>query len=151
LRKLGLAIALLCFGLGAPAFASPATPVGNWLTAGGGSVIHIAVCGNGYCGKIAAIRFDHPSDPMPVDWQGSSQCNLTILQTTSVDTDSDHTVWQGVVLDPRNGVSHPMLLSFDASDNLVLRGYLLIPLLGQSTTWQAYTGAAFLPDCHLPK
>ena len=153
MKRLGIAIALLSFCWMPPAAvaASTSTPVGDWVTAGGGSVIQIAPCGDGYCGEIAAIRFDHPNDPMPLDWQGQPQCDLTILQTTSERAGDNGPVWQGVVLDPRNGVSHPMLLSFDASNNLVLRGYLLIPLLGQSTTWTAYTGGKFLPNCHLPR
>ncbi len=151
LNRPSLAIALLFFYWMVPAAvaATPSTPIGEWLTANGGSVIQIAPCGDGYCGEIAAIRFDHPSDPMPLDWQGNPQCDLTILQTTSQSTGDNGPVWQGVVLDPRDGVSHPMLLSFDASGNLVLRGYLLIPLLGESTTWTAYTGPKFLPHCHL--
>ncbi len=145
-----LALALLCSWL-APAFAfAPNTPAGNWLTEGGGAVIHIVPCGNGYCGAIVGMQFDHPTDPMPVDWQGHPQCGLTIVQTTSVTQGDNGTVWQGVVLDPRNGVSHPALLSFNADGNLVLRGYLLIPLLGKSTTWTAYRGGPILPKCHLP-
>jgi uncharacterized protein (DUF2147 family) len=152
LKRLGLAIALLLFSLvplfslfPTAAFGAAATPVGDWLTAGGGAVIHIAPCG-----AISGMRFDHPGDPMPLDWQGNPQCGLTIVQTTSETTGSNGIVWQGVVLDPRNGVSHPALLSFDTSGNLVLRGYLLIPLLGESTTWTAYKGGKILPKCHLP-
>ncbi len=146
--RLGFVVALLCgFQISAPALAA-VTPNGNWLTADGNGVIHIAPCGDGFCGQIGSIKLA-PGEAMPVDWQGDPQCKLTIVQTTSQSSGANGPVWQGVVLDPRSGVSHPMLLYFNASGGLVLHGYALIPLLGASTAWTKYAGPVF-PDCHFP-
>jgi uncharacterized protein (DUF2147 family) len=147
LLRLGLIVVLLCFLASVPAFAAD-TPDGNWLTADHNGVIHIAPCGDGYCGQIGSIKLA-PKEAMPVDWQGHPQCKLTIVQTTSQSRGDHGPVWQGVVLDPRSGVSHPMLLYFNASGGLVLHGYALIPLLGESTVWTQYAGPVF-PDCHFP-
>ncbi len=146
--RLGFLVALLYgFQISAPALAA-VTPNGNWLTADGNGVIHIAPCGDGFCGQIGSIKLA-PGEAMPVDWQGDPQCKLTIVQTTSQSNGANGPVWQGVVLDPRSGVSHPMLLYFNASGGLVLHGYALIPLLGASTVWTKYAGPVF-PDCHFP-
>ena len=144
--RLGLPIALLCLFLVSGRAVAADTPVGNWLTADHNGVIHIAPCGDGFCGQISSIKLA-PGEAMPVDWQGDPQCKLTIVQTTSQRSGDHGPVWQGVVLDPRSGVSHPMLLYFNASGGLVLHGYALIPLLGESTVWTAYPGPVF-PDCH---
>jgi uncharacterized protein (DUF2147 family) len=151
LTRLGLLFALLGFCASTPALASTSTdtPAGRWLTADQSAVIQIAACGTGLCGQIVGIHLAHPGDPMPQDWQGQPQCGLTIVQTTSVTVSSGRDVWQGVVLDPRNGVSHPALLFFDSFRNLVLRGYAFLPVFGRSTTWTKYTGRT-LPDCQLP-
>lgn len=149
LFALGLSVALLCcFLASARAFAAD-TPNGNWLTADQNGVIHIAPCGDGYCGQIGSIKLA-AGEAMPMDWQGHPQCKLTIVQTTSQSSGDNGPVWQGVVLDPRDGVSHPMLLYFNASGGLVLHGYALIPLLGKSTVWTKYAGPVF-PDCHFPE
>ncbi len=144
--RLGLPIALLCFFLGSAGAFAAATPNGDWLTADQNGVIRIAPCGDGFCGEIAGIRL-RQGESMPVDWQGHPQCKLTIVQTLSESSGANGPVWQGVVLDPRDGVSHPMLLYFNAAGGLVLHGYALIPLLGESTVWTKYTGQVF-PDCH---
>ncbi len=129
---------------------SPA-PTGLWLTADHSAVIQIAPCKTGLCGEIVGIHLKHPGDPMPDDWQGQPQCGMTIIQTSPVKTQAGNTVWKGYVLDPRNGVFHPALLALDAFRRLVLRGYLLIPILGRSQVWTAYTGPApTLPGCHIP-
>jgi uncharacterized protein (DUF2147 family) len=150
----GLPIAALCSALiASTAFASTfspdAPPTGRWLTADQSAVIQIAPCGNGLCGQIVGIRLAHPGDAMPQDWQGQPQCGLTIIQTTSVTPGNGNTVWNGVVLDPRNGVSHPALLAFDAFRRLILRGYAFLPVFGRSTTWTKYTGQT-TPNCRLP-
>ncbi len=124
-------------------------PTGLWLTADHSAVIQIAACKTGLCGEIVGIHLKHPGDPMPADWQGEPQCGLKIIQTSPMINATGQTVWKGYVLDPRNGVFHPALLALDAFRRLVLHGYLLLPFLGRSQVWTAYTGPT-LPNCHIP-
>lgn len=128
---------------------SGSVPTGLWLTADHSAVIQISPCKTGLCGEIVGIHLKHPGDPMPQDWQGQPQCGLTIIETSRATDATGNTIWKGYVLDPRNGVFHPALLALDAFRRLVLRGYLLMPFLGRSQTWTAYTGPT-LPNCHIP-
>ncbi len=125
-----------------------AAPVGRWLTADRSAVIQTSFCQVGICGAIVGIRQSHPGDPMPDDWQGRPECGITMIEVSPVTTASGGTVWKGYVLDPRNGARHRALLTLDGANRLVLRGYMLIPLLGRSQVWTAYTGSVS-PGCHM--
>jgi uncharacterized protein (DUF2147 family) len=144
-----LLIGLVAMTGNAKADVSGSKPTGLWLTADHSAVIQITPCKTGLCGEIVGIHLKHPGDPMPEDWQGQPQCGLTIIQTSPVTDATGQTEWKGNVLDPRNGVFHPALLVLDAFRRLVLHGYLLLPFLGRSQVWTAYTGPT-LPNCHIP-
>src|ERR1700739_434256 len=79
-RALFCCAATLTLGLivSAASAAPENTPVGTWSTANGHGVIAIAQCGDALCGKIVGID-RAPTDPMPTDVHGQSQCALPIL------------------------------------------------------------------------
>ncbi len=130
--------ALLAMGLaGTPALSQPmASPAGAWSTADGHSVVAIEPCGDALCGRIVGID-RAPTDPMPTDVRGRSQCGLTIIKKEKLSADG---TWQGVVTDPRSGATYDAKLWLDASGDLHLRGYIGVPLLGATQTWRRFTG-----------
>lgn len=135
----------LMLASGTGARADPVPPLGNWLTPDADAVIAIARCGAFLCGRIAGIRLDQPNDPIPHDWRGGSQCGLEII----LDVHSGEDDWQGAIIDPRNGDRYRASLRVDDRDRLHLRGYILLPLLGQTQIWTRYAGP--LPaSCRLP-
>ena len=79
-RALACCVATLVLGLSVlSASATPTTsPVGTWLTANGHGVVAIAQCGDALCGRIVGIDRE-PTEPMPTDVDGHSQCGLTII------------------------------------------------------------------------
>lgn len=143
-----LCLLLIALLLAVPAAAFPMQPpiVGDWLTEGGDGVIQIAPCIAGFCGRIVGITRD-PGEPMPHDWRGEQQCDLTIL---TVDPTPDDGVWHGAITDPRNGTAYHAQLRLDPSGQLLMRGYVGIPLLGQTQTWQRFIGR-FGPECAFVK
>jgi hypothetical protein len=57
-------------------------------------------------------------------------------------------LWKGHITDPRNGSVYQMEMYLKPDGTLALRGYLGIPLLGQTQTWTRYSGP--IPkDCRL--
>lgn len=127
-----------------PARAAPAI-TGLWLTQGRDGVIAVSACGKLLCARIAGVVLDRPSDPMPTDYRGVSQCNLPLI------TDARQirpNFWKGHILDPRNGIRFGVELHLDPSGKLALHGFLGIPLLGQTETWTRYTGTVPV-DCRL--
>jgi uncharacterized protein (DUF2147 family) len=151
LSCIGLLAALLCGGSAALAASAPsAAPIGNWLTADHSAVIEVAPCGSGQlCGRIVGIALKHQGEPMPVDWRGQPQCGEVIIQTALVTGDDGAGHWAGKVLDPRNGNVYHASIALDANHDLRMRGYLALPILGQTQIWQPYDGHIPL-GCKLP-
>ncbi len=142
-------LALAAALAGAPAWANNTpTPTGRWITANGRAVVQIYPCGSDLCGAIVGLETDHPNDPMPTDWQGKPQCGLVIIKTVPGTNDAGQPVWNGQVLDPRNGAVYKAQLKMDPDRHLLLHGYVGIPIFGQTQTWTPYSGRT-LPGCHM--
>jgi uncharacterized protein (DUF2147 family) len=122
----------------------PAEVVGSWLTEGADGVIAIAPCGDALCGRIIGIR-RRPGEPMPRDVHGAPQCGLTILKDERPTAEGD---WLGEITDPRDGRVYRAKLWLDARGRLRVRGFLGLPLFGQTQTWRRFTGTIG-PECRI--
>lgn len=127
--------------------AAAPTPQGLWITANDDAVIQIAPCGNGLCGYIVGMYLG-PNDPTPKDWAGTSQCRLTIIQAAPQTDDDGQPYWSGSITDPRNGTAYNAIIRVDAQNQLLLRGYVGLPILGETQTWTPYHGA-LAENCRL--
>lgn len=137
-----LAAALLL--VAAPA--SAAGPEGVWLTATRDGVIAIAACAGSLCGRIVGMgEIRRPDGGLPADPQGHPMCGLTILRAAP----DGPAQWAGDITDPQTGTSWHCTLHLDEAGHLLLRGYVLLPLLGQTQTWTRYTGP-LAADCAMP-
>ena len=124
------------------AAASPAAityPSGSWVTNNSGTVISVAQCGADLCARISGMVLDHPTDPAPIDWRGQLQCHDIIFQVSPHPHDNGSITWTGTVTDPRNGNRYSASVWFDAQNNLHMRGYVGLPLLGETQVWYPYT------------
>ncbi len=119
---------------------------GRWVTASHSAVVQIGPCGADLCGRIVGIVLA-PNEPMPKDWQGVSQCGLTIIQVAPVAA-SDSAAWSGSILDPRDGSIYSARITAAVDHRLNLRGYIGLPIFGQTQTWAAYA-TPVPPDCRL--
>jgi uncharacterized protein (DUF2147 family) len=116
--------------------------LGKWLTESGHGVIEIVRCENAVCGSIVGIDRT-PSEPMPTDVTGRSQCGLTIISEV---TQAEDNAWYGKIVDPRDGATYRAKLWIDSGGRLNLRGYVGIPLLGSTQVWSRFTGR-LAEDC----
>jgi uncharacterized protein (DUF2147 family) len=137
------AVLLGLFCAGSPARAarpthpvSPDALLGTWSTEDGHGVIAIEPCGDALCGRIVGIARP-PGAPVPRDVHGASQCGLIIISDERPTADGS---WLGHVTDPRTGITYGAEIWLDAMGNLRLRGFLGVPLLGQTQTWHRFTG-----------
>ncbi len=136
-RSLATTILGLLLVAAAPRRAPPPDPVqGAWTTQDGNGVIAIAPCGDALCGRIVGIR-RAPGAPIPRDVTGASQCGLTILRNERPTAEGD---WLGEITDPRSGKTYGAKLWLDRHGNLRVRGFLGVPLLGETQTWRRFTG-----------
>lgn len=124
--------------------ATTVSPMGTWSTANGHGVVEIAACGDALCGRIVGIDRD-PTEPVPTDVHGRSQCGLTIITNEKPEADG---TWLGNVTDPRDGGTYQAELWLDDDGNLHLRGFIGIPLLGATQIWHRFTGQ-LADECRL--
>ncbi len=118
---------------------------GLWLTQDHDGVMRVSHCDSGLCVEIAGVILDHPTDPTPVDFRGVSQCHLKLVSDAR---QVGPNLWKGHITDPRNGSVYGVELHLDQHNNLALRGFVGIPLLGETQTWTRYNGSV-PADCRL--
>jgi uncharacterized protein (DUF2147 family) len=135
-RALGLAVLGMVVPLMTAQAAQPSGPLGTWLTPDGDGVVAIEPCGEALCGRIVGVT-RAPGEAMPVDVHGAPQCGLTII-TDEKPVESG--TWLGAVTDPRTGTTYRAKLWIGRDGNLRMRGFLVVPLLGETKTWRPYTG-----------
>lgn len=144
MRRLVLVALLLGAPIGATADTAPSV-LGRWMTAGRDGVVQIAPCGTTLCGWLVGMRY-HGS--MPLDVYHRPQCGLMLLSGfRAADEDGRR---HGAILDPDSGRSYQATIWSPSPNVLKLRGYLLLPILGQTQDWQRYAGTIG-PACRLPQ
>jgi len=133
-------VAILAFGLMASSALAGGTdsraPLGTWSTENGHGVVAIDQCGDALCGRIVGID-RKPTEPMPTDVNGRSQCGLTIITNEKPKADGS---FLGEITDPRDGGRYQAKLWLGSEGNLHLRGFIGIPQLGSTQIWHKYTG-----------
>ena len=143
LRAVALAGAFRLVMAAVPVGASaPPAPLGEWVTASGHGVVRISQCGDALCGRIVGVDRP-PGAQVPTDAQGKSQCGLTIITDETPTPDG---TWLGHITDPRDGSSYQAEIRVDEAGRLHLRGFVGIPLLGQTQIWHRFTGR-LTPKC----
>lgn len=123
--------------------ASAASPEGLWWTQGHDGVIAIAPCAAGMCGRI--VGQPEPVDPdgrRPVDIHGVPQCGLAFLRGTPTADGR----YGGIVTDPRTGRDWNCTFWVGAEGRMHLRGFVMLPLFGETQTWAPFHGAV-AADC----
>lgn len=126
------------------AWADP-SPVGYWQTRDGGGVVEVTRCGDALCAHLAGIVLDHANDPMPTNWQGKSQCMLTLIDGAR---QIGPNLWRGTITDPRNGHDYGVELYITDRGQLAVRGFLGISLLGRTDYWTRFR-AVPPADCRM--
>lgn len=139
----------------APAMARDGSGVvGRWLTQDKKGVVAITRCGTSICGRLDWLykplvdgkpaRDTHNPNPAR---RGDPLCGLTMLYDFHRDTDNPRRWVDGYIYDPESGdVYHAQITPVDP-DHLRLRGYVGIPLFGESQIWTR--AGPSKPACHV--
>jgi uncharacterized protein (DUF2147 family) len=139
---------LLIGGGFGPALAGPdGTLIGYWLSQDHDGVFQIQQCGDAVCGHLVGLRYE--GTDVPRGYDGKVECNLLMLTGFRPMRDNARKM-QGHILDPDTGHVYDAQIWTDGPDVLKLRGYLGLPLFGETQTWTRYTGGAIGPMCKMP-
>ena len=150
----GRAVSALAMGLFLCVAASPTLHAdtagalaGYWLSQDHDGVFRIEQCGQTVCGRLVGLRYDGTDVPRGHD--GKSECGITML-TNFVPLDDNQGRLGGQILDPDTGHVYDAQIWSPRADILKLRGYLGLPIFGETQTWTRYTGPAMGPMCKMP-
>ncbi|MEM8930643.1 MAG: DUF2147 domain-containing protein [Acidobacteriota bacterium] len=136
---LGLAIAALML-TAAPTLADGV--VGTWLTENDDAKIEITTCGEQLCGHLVWMQEPNEPDGSPkvddenpeVSLRDRPLLGLQLLSNFPVEPQK-RDVWEdGNIYDPESGRTYSARLTLKG-DELRLRGYLGISLLGRTSVW----------------
>jgi len=145
LRHAALVLALaLASGLAA---AQAASPAGLWKTVDDNtkrekSLVRIVESGGVYTGKVEKIIDpDSPKDAVCKDCTDDRKdqpvLGMTIIRNMKPSAGDKNVFEGGDVLDPNNGKVYSAKLTLvDGGKKLDVRGYIGMPMLGRTQTWQ---------------
>ncbi|MFT9385492.1 MAG: DUF2147 domain-containing protein [Acetobacter sp.] len=151
-RVCALAVVFLgvCLGLAVPGAVHADTAgalTGYWLSQDHDGVFRIEQCGQTVCGRLVGLRYDGTDVPHGHD--GKSECGITML-TGFVPLGDSQGRLGGNILDPDTGHVYDAQIWSPRPDVLKLRGYLGLPIFGETQTWTRYTGPPMGPMCKMP-
>ena len=119
------------------------SPVGLWFAEGGAAKVELRDCGGALCGRVVWLRSPYDEhgcelhdryNPEPALRQRPVM-GLEILRGLERSPGADGVWTDGAVYDPASGSTYRASLTVANENRLELRGYVVIPLLGRTTTW----------------
>lgn len=130
-RIVGVAAALML--LAGSAFAQEAPPRGVWTTASGNFDVAIAPCGAALCGDVVNVRANRSmADPSAMS-AAPAHVRLRLLSELRP---AGGGVWRGKLFNRENGRTYDCLVTPRGTDELEVRGYVVLPLFGQTQVWR---------------
>jgi uncharacterized protein (DUF2147 family) len=126
------------------ALAQPAPHLGRWVTESGNLEVEIAPCGEALCGTVvkvlanrsmsAAVEEMKPADTRPA-------LGMVILSGLKPAGDGE---LRGEIYNRENAKTYSASVSFAQPDQLLVRGYVGLPVFGKTQVWRrpAAAGAA---------
>ena len=147
-KRFTLGLGLLALAaLARPAAAAPPDPTGLWSTGKDQAVVQIYHCGtNTLCGALVGFPIDHPGDALPQTWNHKSQCRFVFIRDLHPRTRA----WMGSIINPQSGHQYSAKIRLISQNQLRLRGYFLLPVLGATRFWSRYEGPPPPADCRMP-
>jgi len=135
-----LLIGLLILSTHACAVAgTPTPPTGRWLTASGNLEVVVAPCGDALCGTVARVVANHSMANPNQELGERPQIGLTILDTF---TPSGADAWEGHIFNRENGKTYRCTLRLRDPEQLEVRPYIGIRLIGQTQIWHRVAESA---------
>ncbi len=144
-RRLTLALLLLLLATPFARAWDADSVFGAWWTPKHDGVVDIAPCDAGLCGTVIGVTRRRPDGSAELDQRGQSRCHLEIIHGGSASSEG---VWDSHITNPDDEQTYTIELHVDESGRLRMRGYIAIPLLGETVFWTRFDGHV-TPDCQI--
>lgn len=149
---LRVAAVAAAFLLPCVSMAADTAPEGLWLTEEGKAVVQVEKCDQGLCGSFywlkdqTKIYDDENPDPA---LQRRALCGLKILYGFTQSTENPNLWEDGQVYKADDGDLYDGYIKVINNDEMYLRGFIGISLLGKSQTWVRASSSDY-PQCKDP-
>ena len=131
-----VAMAMLLAATAIFAQPSAASLNGRWLTESGNFEVDIGPCNDALCGVVTKVlankSMSAPGTEMPVT-DTSRLVGMVILSDFKPSSNME---WNGKIFNRENGKTYSAVISMPASDQLVIRSYVGLPLFGKTQVWR---------------
>jgi uncharacterized protein (DUF2147 family) len=133
----GAAITLLAAAT-LPAGAAPDAPApdGIWVTESGNLEVQLAPCGPALCGTVVKVLANRSmsgpgAEMVPADARPA--LGMTLLSDFKPSGEGE---WKGQIYNRENGKTYSAVMTHPVPDQLVIRGYVGLPMFGKTQVWQ---------------
>lgn len=120
---------------------APAPQQGRWITESGNLEVDIAPCGAALCGTVTRVLANRsmsrpgetmaPADPRPA-------LGMILLSDFAPSGDGE---WTGRIYDRESAKHYSARMSLAGPDQLAIRAYVGLPVLGRTQVWRRAPGA----------
>ena len=134
-------LAVLAFGIGAPAWATTDSRDEFWKNDAQGWVVEVRECDHALCGFLVSYRMVHPHPPgyVPIDElnpdptrRNTPLCGLQLIGGFKPSTRKNGDWDSGWIYNPDSGKTYAGAISQVDADTAKLRAYIGIPLIGRT-------------------
>lgn len=140
MKKLALFLLVLCVGIFAYPQAQDAI-IGKWINPSGEGRIEIYKKGDKYFGKLYELKEPNDALGQPKKDDQNPDDNLKNrplkgLEILTNFTKKGNSYEGGQIYDPKSGKTYSCKMTLKGNDQLSIRGYIGISLLGRTETWK---------------
>ena len=124
------------------AFAQPAPHLGRWVTESGNLEVEIAPCGDALCGTVVKVIANRSMSAPGQDMAAADArpaMGMRIL--TGLRSTGDGEL-RGEIYNRENAKTYSASLTVAPPDQLLVRGYVGLPLFGKTQVWRRPSGGA---------
>jgi len=126
-----VALALIAFA-GAGAIAQDAPPRGVWTTESGNFDVAITPCGAALCGDVVRVHANRSMAAPGAESAAPARVGLRLLSDLRPVGEGR---WRGKLYNRENGRTYDCLVT-PRSGAIEVRGYVVLPFIGQTQTWR---------------
>ena len=133
--RLSLLIAILALAA-AQAQAQPAQ-AGRWITESGNLEVEIAPCGDALCGTVTRVIANRSMSAPGQDMDAADKRPALGMQIlTGLRPSGDDGTLAGEIYNRENAKTYSVRLTMDGPQQLLVRPYVGLPLLGKTQLWR---------------
>lgn len=147
-----LAAGLLTFALLPAHAAPPDAPSGNWVTESGNLEVAIGPCGAALCGTVVKVLANRAMSGPGAEMASADTRPAVGMTLLSGFMASGEGEWTGEIYNRGNGKTYSALMTHPAPDQLLVRGYVGLPMFGKTQLWRraSTAGESSQPQGSLP-